>query len=566
MGHKDIIPLPRKLAHILEELPSAYVVGGSVRDALLGNSPKDLDIEVYDCALERLVRTLEKAGKVDLVGKSFGVIKLSLDGQIIDFSLPRRESKLPQGGHKAFSIEITERISPREAAARRDLTINSLAYNPKTNEILDFHGGLRDLEGKILRHTSSAFSEDPLRVLRVMQFAARFDFDVATETIELARSIKESYHSLAKERVNEEFTKMLLKGVNIRRGLNFLKDSHWIEHFPELKALDGCPQDAEWHPEGDVLQHTGYACNAMARLLSAEMCGFSKEKKLELMLAILCHDLGKPGCTKKQFKPRLNRVAFVSPGHDEAGKERAATFLRRIGMTQPIIDHTVPLVLHHMDHLRVSSSSEILDLAVQLKPSSIYRLGYVVEADHSGRPPLPGEQPARMQEILHGAASLGCLHGPQRALLTGQMIVDRNIPEGKAVGTILKAAYHAQIHGIISTKEQAVEWFVKNRRRILENAGLAPEKLVPATQLIAMGIKPGPMLGKVVNFLYELQLDGKLKTPEEALVRLGEILRGETIEKDTQSPAADASNSRTSFFALRGKRISAGNDARGWDI
>jgi tRNA nucleotidyltransferase (CCA-adding enzyme) len=532
MGLKFLIDLPQKLARVLQELPLAYLVGGSVRDALLGNIPKDLDIEVYQTNLDDLVKILEKAGKVDQVGRSFGVIKLTLEGQIFDFSLPRRDSKLPQGGQKGFSIEIQECITPQEAASRRDLTINSLAYNPKTNEILDFHGGLKDLEGKILRHTSPAFTEDPLRVLRVMQFAARFDFDIAPETIELSRSIKETYNSLAKERVNEEFTKMLLKGVNIRRGLNFLKDSQWIEHFPELQALDRCPQDPEWHPEGDVLQHTGYTCNAMARLLRRpETSGFSKEKKLELMLAILCHDFGKPSCTKEEFKPKVNRVAIVSPGHDQAGKEPTENFLNRIGIPQAVVNDVIPLVLHHMDHLTVSTPSEIRDLAVQLKPMSIHELGYVIEADHSGRPPLPCRQPEKMEGILHTAESLGCLHGPQPPLLTGQMIVDLNIPEGKAVGVIFKAAYQAQIQGTISTKEQAIEWFVKSRRQILENAKLAPKKLIQATELMAIGIQSGPNLGKILNELYELQLDGKLNTREEAVVHLREILRRNKLQE-----------------------------------
>ena len=224
---------------------------------------------------------------------------------------------MPQGGHQGFSIEIYEQISPEEAASRRDLTINSLGYNPKTNEILDFHGGLKDLEAKILRHTSPAFVDDPLRVLRVMQFAARFDFDVAPESIELSKSIKETYHSLAKERVNEEFAKMLLKGVNIRRGLNFLKDAQWIEHFPELQALDQCPQDPEWHPEGDVLQHTGYTCNAMARLLSRrpEAGGFSKEKKLKLMLASFPQATTRQGENGRKFpEQNWHTSAHRQPG------------------------------------------------------------------------------------------------------------------------------------------------------------------------------------------------------------------------------------------------------------
>jgi tRNA nucleotidyltransferase (CCA-adding enzyme) len=266
-------------------------------------------------------------------------------------------------------------------------------------------------------------------------------------------------------------------------------------------------------------------------LRQPEADGFSKEKKLKLILAILCHDLGKPSCTKEEFKPKVNRMAIVSPGHDRAGKEPTENFLNRIGVPQTIINQVVPLVLHHMDHLTVSTPSEIRDLAVQLKPASIHDLGYITQADHSGRPPLPARQPEEMQEILHTAESLGCLDGPQPPLLTGQMIVDRNIPEGKAVGLIFKVAYQAQIQGAISTKEQAIEWFFRNRRQILENGKLAPKKLIQATELMAIGIQLGPTLGKILNELYELQLDGKLTTREEAAERLREILRRTEIQE-----------------------------------
>jgi tRNA nucleotidyltransferase (CCA-adding enzyme) len=305
MGLKFLIDIPQKLACVLQELPFAYLVGGSVRDALLGNIPKDLDIEVYQTNLDDLVKILEKVGKVDQVGRSFGVIKLTLEGQIFDFSLPRRDSKLRQGGHKGFSIEIQECITPQEAASRRDLTINSLAYNPKTNEILDFHGGLKDLDGKILRHTSPAFTEDPLRVLRVMQFAARFDFDIAPETIELSRSIKETYNSLAKERVNEEFTKMLLKGVNIRRGLNFLKDTQWIEHFPELQALDRCPKILSGTPKvtccnTPVIPAMPWRGSCVGR----KRAGFQKKRNLSSCSQFFAMTLASPVVQRKNSSQR----------------------------------------------------------------------------------------------------------------------------------------------------------------------------------------------------------------------------------------------------------------------
>ena len=174
--------LPDELASLLREVPSlarAYLVGGCVRDSLLGIVHKDFDLEVYGVGYETLARELSVHGRVDLVGKSFGVIKFSSpDGGQWDFSLPRRDSKM-SAGHKGFQVEFDPDIHPRDAASRRDFTINALMFDPRTGEYLDFFGGRHDLEKRVLRHTSPAFVEDPLRVLRGMQFAARFNLTPA---------------------------------------------------------------------------------------------------------------------------------------------------------------------------------------------------------------------------------------------------------------------------------------------------------------------------------------------------------------------------------------------------
>ena len=184
--------LPAELRRLLQQVPElsrAYLVGGCVRDALLGIAHKDFDLEVYGVNYEQLEKALSVHGRVDLVGKSFGVIKFSSrEGAQWDFSLPRRDSKT-SAGHKGFQIEFDADISPKEAASRRDFTVNALMFDPRTGEYLDFFNGQNDLQNRVLRHTSPAFSEDPLRVLRGMQFAARFDLTAAPETIELCRSI-----------------------------------------------------------------------------------------------------------------------------------------------------------------------------------------------------------------------------------------------------------------------------------------------------------------------------------------------------------------------------------------
>src|SRR5882724_6506736 len=244
--------LPDELTHLLCEVPAlsrAYLVGGCVRDSLMGIAHKDFDLEVYGAGYEELERGLSAYGRVDLVGKSFGVIKFSgQSGGQWDFSLPRRDSKVA-AGHTGFQIEFEPDIDPRTAASRRDFTINALMFDPRTSEYLDFFGGRSDLQQRVLRHTSPAFVEDPLRVLRGMQFAARFDLTPATETVELCRSIVQTFPELAVERVGMEWFKWAATARRPSAGLRFLKDTGWLRHFPEVAALDGTPQDPEWHPE-----------------------------------------------------------------------------------------------------------------------------------------------------------------------------------------------------------------------------------------------------------------------------------------------------------------------------
>src|SRR5688572_11477490 len=222
--------LPPDLAAILTETPElkqAYLVGGCVRDWLLGIPNKDYDIEVFGLSYEELTRALGRWGKIDLVGRSFGVIKLTTASkETFDFSLPRRDSKVAPG-HKGFDVEFDASITPEEAAARRDYTINSLMFDPRERKVLDFFEGERDLKGGILRHTSEAFPEDPLRVLRGMQFASRFNLAAAPETIDLARKIKKTHPELARERVRDEWFKWAEKSKTSSLGLKFLVQTEW---------------------------------------------------------------------------------------------------------------------------------------------------------------------------------------------------------------------------------------------------------------------------------------------------------------------------------------------------
>ena len=203
----------------------ALLVGGCVRDELCGGHPKDYDIECFGISADDLQAALRKKFELDLVGLSFGVIKLHHCD--IDVALPRRETKLGLG-HRAFGMEHDPNLSIEEASARRDFTVNAIYRDPLTGEVLDPWNGREDLRRKILRHVSDHFREDPLRVLRGMQFVARFDLEPAPETIEVCRGM--TPEGLPPERLFEEWAKLLTKGVKISKGLEFLRAVGWTRY------------------------------------------------------------------------------------------------------------------------------------------------------------------------------------------------------------------------------------------------------------------------------------------------------------------------------------------------
>ena len=293
---KDTTTVVRHIAELLTSAGGrALLVGGCVRDSLLGLTSKDFDMEVYGLSMEAIHDILGKEYKLDFVGMAFGVLKvLHYD---IDIALPRVENKT-NSGHKGFDVMFVPNLSYADAASRRDFTINAIMRDPLSNELIDPWNGVKDLHDGVLRHVSAHFVEDPLRVLRAMQFAARFDFQIAEETVHLCSTL--SQDELAQERVAAEWEKLLLKGRKPSKGLLFLRDCGWIDYYPELKALIGCKQEPEWHPEGDVWEHTLRVLDA-----AAAMHHYVETENLRLMLAALCHDFGKPLTTKVDDRGRI---------------------------------------------------------------------------------------------------------------------------------------------------------------------------------------------------------------------------------------------------------------------
>jgi tRNA nucleotidyltransferase (CCA-adding enzyme) len=449
--------LPTELTHLLAETPElarAFLVGGCVRDALLGLPVKDFDVEVFGVSYERLTKALRRWGRVDFVGQSFGVAKLTTgSGLAYDFAIPRRDRKVALG-HKGFAVEFDADITPQEAASRRDFTINALMFDPRRGEVLDFFGGQADLRGRVLRHTSGAFVEDPLRVLRGMQFAARFDLRPAPETIALCRSIKASFRELAVERVGEEWFKWAAKSAVPSVGLRFLADTEWIEHFPELAALRGTPQDPEWHPEGDVFTHTAHCCDALVKL--PEWQAADEAARIAWMLAVLAHDFGKPAVTHEAM--REGRVRIVSPGHEEGGVEPALKFLERIHAPHAIRDRVPPLVANHLAHLQPVSDRSVRRLAKRLEPETIAGLCVIVTADHNGRPPKPPCVPEGVRALRAKAEELRVQDSAPKPVLQGRHLIAAGLKPGKEFKTILHEAFEAQLEGKFSELAGAEAW------------------------------------------------------------------------------------------------------------
>ena len=433
----------------------ALLVGGCVRDELLGLKPKDVDIECFGISAPDLQAALSAKFELDLVGMSFGVIKLKhLD---IDVAMPRRETKLGLG-HRAFEMEYDPTLTIEEASARRDFTVNAIYKDPLTDEILDPWNGRADLEKRILRHVSPHFVEDPLRVLRGMQFVARFDMMPAEETIEACRTM--TPEGLAPERLFGEWAKLLTQGVKISKGLNFLRDVGWVKYYPELEKLIDCQQDPEWHPEGDVWNHTLCCLDAFAA--ERDRLAVGADEDLVVGLAVLCHDFGKPACTA--YDPVKKRIRSL--GHDEEGVEPTLSFLSRLTNEERLLKEVPPLVRLHMRPFAMwrdkSSDGAIRRLAA--KVVRIDRLIRVAAADAMG----VGSD--RVNEGSSGAEDLD------------QTLKDPNL--------------------------EPLRWLAEQAER-LRVADSAPKPIVQGRDLIVLGMKPGIEFGRILKAAYEAQLDGK---------------------------------------------------------
>jgi len=438
----------------------ALHVGGSVRDVIMGAQPKDWDLEVYGIEPAQLRDLLDRFGPVNVVGEAFTVYKLGSD---LDVSLPRRDRKSGRG-HRGFVIEGDPSMSFVDAARRRDFTINAILQDPLTDETIDPFAGQEDIENKVLRAVSAeTFADDSLRVLRAAQLAARLEFAIAPETIALCRTVDLS--DLPAERVWGELEKLLFA----RRpsiGLNWLRELRVIEQlFPELEALIEVPQDNEWHPEGDVFIHTTLVTDRARELID----DLPYPRQVAVMLAAVAHDFGKPATTKF-VDGRLR-----SRGHEEAGVAPAMTFLDRLKVhTLDGYDVRAQVIALVRDHLK---PGEFFKKRDEVGDGAFRRLARKCELD-----------------LLYRVAAADSL--------------------GRNADWVPREKWF---------NAEAQEWFIE-RARELEVDTRPPPPILLGRHLLEMGLEAGPRVGEIAKAVYELQLDGRVRTLEDAKNVASEML------------------------------------------
>lgn len=466
MKNFAVEPNVRRVMQLLIEAGAADVllVGGCVRDVLLGVASKDVDIEVYGLTYDEIMNAVSPHFRVEIVGKSFGVMKV---GHNIDIALPRTESKSGTG-HTGFDVTSDPNLSPRAAFARRDYTINALGWR-LDGTLIDYYGGRADLEKKILRATSKAFCDDPLRVLRGMQFAARFGMTMEPNTVQLCRDILPEFSTLSKERVYEEWLKWAEKGKYPSFGLDVLRQTRWIESFSELSALVSCEQNPCWHPEGDVWEHTKLVSNAMVEVMETACAGgeaFTLEERTVLMFAALAHDFGKP-----LVSVRDEGGVIRSHGHAEAGLPRAKSFLCSMRSPNAVVERVLPLVAEHMAILNTRKLGEpsartIRRLAVRLFPANVRLWCALCQADAMGCfPPAADRRTIRFQADvwLQAACAAEVRNEKPKPILLGRHLAPLGVASGPRMGQILAAAYEAQLDGEFSDISGAIEFLRRER-------------------------------------------------------------------------------------------------------
>jgi len=455
-----------KICQVVKETGGeALLVGGSVRDIFFNKMPKDFDLEIYKLKADEIKEIVQEFGRVSEVGKAFGVLKIFLGNGIdIDISLPRTDSKVDEG-HKGFEVKTDPDMSIEDAARRRDFTMNSISADPLTGKLNDPFNGLDDIRNRVLKITDpERFQDDPLRVMRAVQFAGRFGMEIDKESLAIIQEMTLSLKELPKERILEEWKKLLIKsdkpslGLSAGMLLGVFKELH-----PEFPPLRETKQEPEWHPEGDAWTHTLMSVDEAAKL--CREYDLNEETAFTIMLSSLCHDLGKQSTTELMEKD--GKIRITSHGHEQAGEEPTKKFLASIGVEGLTRSKVVKLVTNHLIPSAWFIDSTVRGqkiskgafnrLAAKIHPATMRELALTAAADHRGRGPFAD------------------LENPD------QLMMPENFPAGK--------------------------WFIEKAREVgVEKS--KPEDLIRGKDLFAFGFKnPGVLWGKIIKLSNDLRDD-----------------------------------------------------------
>jgi len=449
----------------------AILVGGMVRDYFLSKinnvkfKSKDIDIEVYGVqSYNELEHILSQYGKTNIVGKSFGVIKLTIDDEEFDISLPRRESTIGKK-HTDLEIVIDGELKYNDAFKRRDFTMNAIGYDINERKFIDPFNGINDIKNGVINIVDEyTFVEDPLRLYRAIQFASRFNMTINSKTFKLLKNMVDNgiIDNLPKERIFEEFNKMFLKSKKPSIGFNLMKNIGLLhKYFNELSDLIRVQQDSKWHPEGDVWTHTMMVIDEM----SETMPDVDNVKKITYFYACLCHDLGKVSTTK------FIDGKWRARGHEKAGIEPTLSFMKKLTNDKDLINDVVKLVEYHLRptllYSNKSSMGAIKRLARKVNLLDVVRVN---RADHLGRT-------------------------TEKALNRENSVYDYFMD-------IIENKLNFDMEG---------------------NQVYSEPKLITGKDLIDLGIKPGPEFKKILEFIYIEQLEGRIQTKKEGLELLNTL-------------------------------------------
>ena len=502
-GFEEEARIYEKVAEFAEVIKEAggqaLMVGGAVRDEMMGMPCKDYDIEVYGIEPQALIDLTKAFGKVKEAGASFGVLKLQMDGFDIDVSLPRRESSTG-AGHRDFAVAADPYMSIEEASRRRDFTINAIGKDVLTGEVYDYFNGLEDIaERRLAIVDEEMFKEDPLRVLRGVQFIARFGLFVEDDTMRIMRETRDSMKNLPRERFEEEWKKMLLRSRKPSLGLNAAMEMgifHTIH--PHISEMPITPQEANWHPEGDVWTHTLWVVDEAAKIVEQER--LEGDKALEIMLAAFCHDLAKPQKTK------ITDGKVTSYGHEEAGAKPTEQFLYEIGVSgkmrkkvkELVATHLIPPQLYRDEERGQKIKDKTfrkLHKRLANAQTTIRQLVRLAQADWAGRGPF----------------------------------IDPDCPEKSLPPPRVGSEYPAG------------GWLIQRCKAIpgidTETAE-QPKTIINGNDLIRLGLKPGPAMGKLIALTTKIHDDLKL-TREEMLVMIDQHIHDYKQEHEGETPPTE---------------------------